>query len=54
MEVYHDVVLETVSLITFEAYDFMCHSSAEYYICCLCVGYSTDHVFPAFSFVRQT
>jgi hypothetical protein len=35
--VYHDAVLDTVSLIALEAYDFMCHSRAKYYICCICV-----------------
>jgi hypothetical protein len=31
-EVYHDAVLATVCLISLEAYEFMCHSRAEYYI----------------------
>jgi hypothetical protein len=31
---YHDAVLDTVSLIALEAYGYMCHSRAEYYICC--------------------
>jgi hypothetical protein len=56
-EVYHDAVLYTVSLIALEAYDYMCHSRAEYYICCICgicVGYSTHCVFPTVSFVCQT
>jgi hypothetical protein len=52
-EVYHDAVL-TLSLITLEAYDFMCHSGAEYYICCIFVGYPTHYVFPAVNFVCQT
>jgi hypothetical protein len=51
---YHDAVLDTVSLIALEAYDFMCHSRAEYYICCKCVVYSTHYVFPTVSFVCQT
>jgi hypothetical protein len=47
-------VLDTVSLIALEASDFMCHSRAEYYICCICVGYSTHYEFSAVSFVCQT
>jgi hypothetical protein len=31
---FHDAVLEAVCLIALEAYDYMCHSRAEYYICC--------------------
>jgi hypothetical protein len=63
MEVYHDAVLGTISLIaleeyyiisTLEVYEFMCHSRAEYYICCICVRYSTHSVFPTVSFVCQT
>jgi hypothetical protein len=53
-EVYHDAVLDTISLIAFEAYDCMVHSRVEYYICCTCVDYSTYFVFPTVSFVCQT
>jgi hypothetical protein len=51
---YHDAVLDTVSLIALEAYDYMCHSRAEYYICCIFVVYSTHCVFPTVIFVCQT
>jgi hypothetical protein len=45
-----DQILESI----LEAYDLTCHSGVEYYICCICVGYSTHHVFSAVSFVCQT
>jgi hypothetical protein len=48
---YHDAVLDTVSLIALDAYDYMW---AEYYICCICVGYSTHCAFPTVGFVCQT
>jgi hypothetical protein len=51
--IYYDAVLDTVSLIALEAYYFMCHSRAEYYVCCN-VRLSTHYVFPTVSFVCQT
>jgi hypothetical protein len=50
--VNHDAVLDTLSLIALEAYD--CHSRAEYYIYCTCVGYSMHYVFLTIGFVCQT
>jgi hypothetical protein len=31
---YHVAVIDKLSLIALDAYDFMCHSRAEYYIGC--------------------
>jgi hypothetical protein len=38
-------MLDTVSLIALEAYDYLCHSRVEYYMYCICVGYSKHYVF---------
>jgi hypothetical protein len=32
-EVYRDAMLDTISLIALEVYDYLCHSRTEYLIC---------------------